>query len=171
MIRRNAVLLAFVVAFGALTVLWKQESVQAAGGHRTLKVKLNYTGAGVVDEKHKIYVMVSDTNPFLASTLIDSIGAPKPPVVEAGVVHILARQGGTAKDSAVTFEDVRVSPVYVAGFFDKAGSFTGQGNPDPAPGSPMGAYGKMPDKLEPITIEEGKTAEIVLTIDDASKTP
>jgi hypothetical protein len=170
-IRRNAVLLAFVVAFGAMTVLWKHESVRAAGGHRTLKVKLNYIGAGVVDEKHKIYVMVADTNPFLASTLIDSISAPKPPAVEPGVAHILARQSGNAKDSTVTFEDVRVSPVYVAGFFDKSGSFNMQASPDPAPGSPMGAYGKMPDKLEAISVEEGKTAEIVLTIDDASKTP
>jgi hypothetical protein len=168
-IRRSAVLFAFVVVFGALTVLWKHESVQAAGGHRTLKVKLNYTGAGVVDEKHKIFVMVSDTNPFLASTLMDSIKDAKPPVAAAGVAHIVGRQGGAAKDSTVTFEDVRVSPVYVAAFFDKGGTYDGVA--DPSSGSPMGAYGKMPDKLEAVAIEEGKTAEIVLTFDDTSKTP
>jgi len=169
--RRLAGLLVFVVAIGVLAVVWKQERVEAAGGPRTLKVKLNYTGAGVVDEKHRIYVMVSDANPFLASTLVDSIKDAKAPVATAGVAHIVGRQGGAAKDSTVTFEDVRVSPVYVAAFFDQSGSFNGQASPDPASGSPMGAYGKMPDKLEAITVEEGKTAEIVLTFDDTAKTP
>jgi len=164
-------LLVFAAVIGMMTVVWKQESVQAAGGHRTLKVKLNYTGTGVVDEKHQIYVMVSDANPFLASTLVDSISDAKPPVAAAGVAHIVGRLGGASKDSTVTFEDVRVSPVFVAGFFDKSGGFNGQASPDPAPGSPMGAYGKMPDRLEAIAIEEGKTVEIVLTIDEASKTP
>jgi len=38
-------------------------------------------------------------------------------------------------------------------------------------GSPMGVYEKLPDKLDPIKIEHGKAAQLVLTFDDSTKAP
>jgi multisubunit Na+/H+ antiporter MnhG subunit len=46
--------LALLGAFALLQFVDPHPQVQAASAGKTLKVKLNYTGAGVVDEKHKI---------------------------------------------------------------------------------------------------------------------
>ncbi len=35
-------------------------------------------------------------------------------------------------------------------------------------GSPMGVYGKPSDKLDPIKIEHGKAAQLILTFDDST---
>jgi hypothetical protein len=43
--------------------------------------------------------------------------------------------------------------------------------PDIMSGSPMGVYGKLPDKLDPIKIEHGKAAQLILTFDDSTKAP
>ena len=132
-------------------------------------MKLNYTGAGVVDEKHQIYVLLFDANPYTSSTLIDVTSQPATPAPAPGVAHILARQGGAGRDKTVTFRDVGVSPVYAAAFFDKNGTSNGQ--LESTSGVPMGVYGKLPDKLEPIKIEPGKTAQVELTFDDSRTTP
>jgi hypothetical protein len=143
--------------------------VRAAAAHRTLKVKLNYTGAGVVDEKHKIYVLLFDANPYTASKLEDFSSAPTPPVPAAGVSHILRRQGASRKNETITFSDLSVSPVYAVAFFDKNGSY--DSHSPLVPGAPMGVYGKAPDKAEPIRLGVGKTLEVVLAFDDSTKTP
>jgi hypothetical protein len=39
----------------------QEKAPEKAPAPRTLKVKLNYTGSGTVDEKHKIIVFVFDT--------------------------------------------------------------------------------------------------------------
>jgi hypothetical protein len=63
-----------------------------------------------------------------------------------------------------------MSPVYAVAFFDKNGSYNGHLDSLP-PGTPMGAYGKMPDKLEPVKIEEGKAIQITIAFDDSTATP
>jgi hypothetical protein len=35
----------------------------------------------------------------------------------------------------------------------------------------MGVYGKLSDKLDPIKIEQGKAAQLILTFDDSTKAP
>ena len=144
-------------------------STKAANAHRTLKVKLNYSGAGIVDEKHKIYVLLFDANPYTAKRLVDSTSNTTPPAPATDVCHILRRQGSSGKNETLTFNDLGVSPVYAAAFLDEAGSYDGAS--DPASGSPMGSYGKAPDKVEPIKLEEGKAVEVVLGFDDSSRTP
>ncbi len=165
--RQKAIIPAVMMAFGLVALAWTQVSAVAAGARRTLKVKLNYTGTGTVDEKHKIYVLLFDANPFTASTLVDSTSQAEPPAPAAGVSHIVARQGTAGK--VLTFREVGISPVFAAAFFDKDGTYNGQS--DMASGAPMGIYGKTPGQPEPIKIEEGKTAQIVLAFDDSSKTP
>ena len=167
--RKRAMLLVFVLALAPLALVRAQVKTQAAAAGRTLKVKLNYTGAGTVDEKHKIYVLLFDANPFTASTLVDSTSEPIPPAPTPGVSHILVRQGAAAKDTTLTFRNLPVSPVFAVAFYDKNGNYNGQ--LDQIAGSPMGVYGKLPDKLEPIKIEEGNTLEIVLAFNDSAATP
>jgi len=144
-------------------------SAEDAAAHKTLKVKLNYTGAGPVDQKHKIYVLLCDANPYTATSLVDSTSAATPPAPAAGVSHILRRQSASGKDETITFHDLSVSPVYAVAFLDKSGSYDGVA--DPASGSPAGAYGKAPGELASIKLEEGKTVEVVLGFDDSTKTP
>jgi hypothetical protein len=161
--------LAFLLAFGPLALVCRQVGVHAAPAPRTLKVKLNYTGAGTVDEKHKIYVLVCDSNPFTAPTLIDATSQSGSPAPAPGVSHILAREGAADKHGTVVFRGLTVSPVYAIAFFDKNGTYNG--HPDSTPGAPMGAFEKFPDKLEPITIEAGKTVQLTLAFDDSNSTP
>lgn len=169
MTKKSAIILAFLTTFGLLTLVWMQLSVHAAPASRILKVKLNYTGAGTVDEKHKIYVLLCDSNPFTASTLIDATSQPTPPAPAPGVSHILVRESAAGKDSTVTFRELTVSPVYAMAFFDKNGTYNG--HLDSVSGAPMGVYGKLPDKLEPIKIDEGKTVQLTLAFDDSATTP
>lgn len=122
-------------------------------GSRTLKVNVHYTGAGTVDEKHKIFVVVFDSPEF----------------VKGGVMPIAA-QTATAKDEAVTFSDVATSPVYVATSYDPAGNYDGQSGPPPS-GSSLGMYSRNPGTPEPIHIEAGKTAEVDVSFDDTVKMP
>jgi len=164
--RKRVILLASITVFiFALTYV----SAKAAAAYGTLKVKLNYRGAGIVDEKHKIYVLLFDANPYTATRLVDSTSDATPPAPAAGVAHILRRQGASVKNEAVAFKHLSVSPVYASAFFDKSGSYDGVSGP--VSGSPMGVYGNAPDKAEPITLKEGKTVEVVLGFDDSTRIP
>jgi len=165
--RKSSILLVSIAVF--VLALTQFSAQAAAAAHRTLNVKLNYSGVGTVDEKHKIYVLLFDANPFTATKLVDSTSDAAPPTPEAGVSHILRRQGASGKNETVTFSGLSVSPVYAAAIFDQSGSYDGVS--DPASGSSTGVYGKALDKAEPITIEEGKTVEVVLSFDDTTKTP
>ena len=164
--RRNAVLLASTLfcVFAA-----RQPGVCAATTHSTLKVKLNYTGAGIVDSNHRIYVLLFDTNPFTASSLIDSTSEMTPPAAAAGVSHILRRFSASRKDGTITFDYLRSPAVYAAAFVDRAGSY--DGHSDPVSGAPMGLYRRAPDKIEAIRLKTGKSVKVVLAFDDSTKTP
>ena len=161
--------LASLSAFALLHLMGTHPCVQAAPAGRTLKVKLSYSGTAGVDEKHKIYVLLFDANPYTASTLIDAISEPLPPAPAPGVSHILARESAATKNGSVIFRRVAVSPVYATAFLDKAGTYNG--HMDSVSGAPMGAYGNWPDKLDPIKIGEGKSVQITVAFDDSKKTP
>jgi hypothetical protein len=144
-----------------------QPKSKPASAGKTLKVKLNYTGSGVVDEKHKIYVLVCDADPFNAERLEDSVGKPAPKP-EPKVAHILDRQGAAAKNVTLTFAKLANSPVYAVAFYDKAGSYNGHS--DPSAGSPMGLYGTKPGQADPIKLVSRAT-QVQLSFDDSTKTP
>lgn len=130
-----------------------KEPEKKAPAPRTLKVKLNYTGAGTVDNKHQIIVFLFDTPDFMG-----------------GGVMPIGTQAATAKDGVVTFTDLTVSPVYTAACFDPTGGYDGVSGPPPS-GSSIGVYSKEPGVPGPIALEDGKTAEATLTFDDSFKLP
>ena len=164
--KQSAILLASVVL---CVLVGMPLSLRAATARRTLQVRLNYTGAGMVDENHRIYVLLFDSNPYTASSLIDSTSEATPPAAAAGVSHILRRFSASRKNEIITFEYLSSSPVYAAAFVDQTGNY--DGHSDPAPGGPMGAYGKAPDKLAPIRLKNGKRVRIVIAFGDSTKTP
>ena len=130
----------------------------AAGGQeakpapRAIKIKLNYTGAGTVDEKHKIFVFLFDSPDFMKGT---------------GEVMPVGSESADTKDATVTISGIP-SPVYAVAAYDPAGGYDGQTGPPPA-GSSLGMYTKTPGTPEPVKIEPGQTASVDLAFDDTAK--
>jgi hypothetical protein len=120
---------------------------------RTLRVKMNYTGAGTVDEKHKIFLFVFDSPSFIQ-------GGSMP--IGGGVT--------AAKDGTVTVSNLSVSPVYVVAAFDPTGKYDGMSGPPPS-GASMGMYMDASGAPGPVKIDPGKTAEITVAFDDSFKMP
>ncbi len=148
-------LLLAVALFVAPLVYGQQNNNQnKAPNTRVLKVKLNYTGSGQVDAKHKIFVVLFDSPDF-------ATGGGTPPI---GV------KSATAKDETVTFADLGTSPVYVAASYDSSGNYDGESGPPPS-GASLGMYQKTPGTPAPIEIEPGKTVQVELAFDDSSKMP
>src|ERR671927_128852 len=81
---------------------------QQEKGSRRLQVKLHYTGAGTVDEKHKIFAVLFDTPNFTSNG--------------GGAIPIMLK-AATAKDEMVAFSDVTTSPVYAAASYDPSGNY------------------------------------------------
>jgi hypothetical protein len=142
-----------MLALALMPLAAQQPKPEAKPAPRTLKIKLNYTGAGTVDAKHQIIIFLFDSPDF----------------VSGGVMPI-ASQTAQAKDATVTFADLTASPVYAVAVFDPTGGYDGQSGPPPS-GSSMGMYGKTPGTADPIKIEPGQTTEIVLAFDDTAKMP
>lgn len=120
---------------------------------RALEVKLNYTGSGEVDSKHRIFV-------FLFASPDFAQGNEMP----------VASMSASAKGETVVFSGVEQSPVYVITARDPAGNYDGQSGPPPS-GSSMGIYSKTPGTPEPVKIESGQTTQIELAFDDSAKMP
>ena len=142
--------------FGILLLAGLANAVQAGqegkaqAGTRALKVKMHYTGSGTVDEKHKIFIVLFNSADFMQGNL--------PPI---------ATNTASSKEETVTFSDLSDSPVYAAVIYDPSGNYDGQ-SPPPA-GSSTALYSKTPGVPEPITIDQGKTAEVVLAFNDSHK--
>jgi hypothetical protein len=128
-------------------------SAQDKAATRTLKVKVNYTGSGTVDDKHKIQVFLFDSPDFVQGNAMPT-----------------GMQMTASKNGSVTFSDIAGSPVYAAGIYDPTGGYDGASGPPPS-GSSAGLYTKEPPKPEPINIDAGKTVEIDLPFDDTTKMP
>jgi hypothetical protein len=150
--------LAYCLAFGLLTTAILAPAAQEKPAEkkvatRTLKVKLNYTGSGQVDDKHRIFLFVFDSPDFVQGNVMP-IGAAS----------------ASAKDETVVFSDLTQSPVYVVATYDPAGNYDGQSGPPPS-GSSMGMYMKTPGTPEPVKIEPGETVQIEMIFDDSFKMP
>lgn len=164
--RRDSLILP-VMLFCAFAAM--QLSVRAATPRRTLKVKLIYTGVRTVDENHKIYVLLFDSDPFNASSLVDSTSEATPPAAAAGVSHILRRFSASRNNETITFDYLSSSPVYAAAFVDKNGNY--DGHSEPTSGAPLGLYEKAPGQAEPIRLKNGKSVRIVIAFDDSRQIP
>ena len=172
---RSALVFVALMAIVVTARASAQNQSKAASAERTLEVKLNYIGAGTVDQTHQIYVMVTDSDPFTSEVLANVSDKPagKNETSAAGqtrkICYILARQGAAAKDQVLTFSGITVSSIYVVAFYDKSG--TNDGQSEPASGSPTGLYGTKPGQPDPVKIEQGRTVRIVVTFDDSSTVP
>ena len=120
---------------------------------RTLKAKINYTGAGTVDANHKIFMFVFDSPSFMQGTAIP-----------------IASGSTAAKDGTAAVSKLSVSPVYISVCFDAKGGYDGVSGPPPS-GSPLGVYWKTPPTPEPVQIDPGKTVEVEVAFDDSFKMP
>ena len=132
---------------GALTTSAQQ-------GH-TLQVQLHYTGSGIVDATHKIFVALWDSAEFAGPT------NSSPPA---------AVRSATSKNGVVTFSDIQKSPAYVSAAYDPNGQWDGQSGPPPK-GASVGMYSKAPPKPDPIALTPGKPAKVTISFDDSSKMP
>jgi len=144
---------ACLLGLTSMTVMAQQSKPEEKAASRTLKAKMNYTGAGTVDEKHKIFVFVFDTPDFM----------------QGGAMPV-GFGSASAKDGTATVEQLPTSPVYVAVAYDPTGQYDGQSGPPPS-GSSMGLYTKTPPAPEPVKIDAGGTAEITVPFDDSRKMP
>jgi hypothetical protein len=118
---------------------------------RTLEVKLNYTGAGKVDQNHKIFIFLFDTPDFMQGNAMP-----------------IGSQSATAKDQTVTFSGLSAATVYAVAAFDPKGEYDGMSGPPPT-GSSLGMYSKDPGTPGPVNLEAGKTTHVDLAFDDTSK--
>jgi len=145
----------FYVA-AALLILasgFQSARAQDKAATRTLKVTVKYTGAGPVDDKHKIQVFLFDSPDFMQGNAMPT------------GMQMTATKGGT-----VTFSDISGSPVYAAAIYDPKGEYDGASGPPPS-GSSAGLYTKEPPKPGPIAIDACKTVEVDLPFDDTIKMP
>jgi len=120
---------------------------------RTLTAKVSYTGAGTVDEKHKIFLFLFDNPDF-----------------RNGGVAPIAVKTMSSKSESLTFTEVSASPVYLAAIYDPKGEY--QGMDMPPSGASVAIYGMTPDgEIGAIKIEPGQTVKIEMTFDDSTKMP
>jgi hypothetical protein len=118
----------------------------------TLEVRVTYTGAGVVDPAHKLYVMLWDTPDFAKD---DSKLKP------------LDAKAVTTKSAAVRFTKIKKGPVYISMVYDPQGGYTGK-VPAPANAS-IGLYSSEQGIPTPIELKPSQTASITARLDDSTK--
>lgn len=148
--RRYALVALGTLLVSSLAAGWQQQSAPAG---RTLKMKMNYTGAGTVDDTHKIYLFVFDTPDFMSGTVMPVAFANTP-----------------SKNGVVEVSELNSSPVYIVAAYDSTGGYDGVSGPPPS-GSSITFYSKSPGAPEPVKIEPGQTTEVEVAFDDSMKMP
>ena len=123
---------------------------QAGADKRTIQVDIDYTGSGIVNASHKIYVALWDSS--------DMSGGPPVAVLSLN-----------SKKGTVTFSDVQRVPAFVSAAHDPTGNWDAQ-SPPPS-GSSLGMYSKNPPNPQAIDVAPGKTVKVTITFDDSVKVP
>jgi len=147
--RRSFIASGFLVSF-----LSAATKATAAKGS-TLQVHVTYSGAGTVDDAHKLYVSLWDTPDFAKEG-----ASPTTPIALKFI---------TAKSAVAEFTDLDKSPVYVGMVFDSTGKWDAQS--DPPSGTSLGLYSTEPGVPAPIKLDPGKTTKIFAALDDSYKKP
>ena len=122
-----------------------------AGQGGTLEVTVDYAGPGEVDAGHALYLAIY-------------------PSADMQPDDIIGAQIVTSNSATVTFENVGAATVYLSGFYDEQGGWTGT-TPVPS-GSPAGAYiadGSFAPS--PIEVGAGETAQVEFTFNDLFRIP
>ena len=119
----------------------------AAAG--SVKVTVNYSGKGDVNDSHRLWVWLFDS---------PNIGASSSPIAEMS----LDKNGGTA-----TFDAIGESEVWIAVAYDVNGNFGG--NAPPPSGSPVSTYGMA--KGAPASVSPGEKGAVTFAFADTVKMP
>ena len=123
----------------------------AGQGGGTLEVTVDYAGAGEVDEGHAIFLAIYSS----ADMQLD---------------NLIGGQVATSNGATPTFENVGAATVYLSGFYDEQGGWTGT-TAVPS-GSPAGAYiadGSFAPS--PIEVGAGETVQVEFTFNDLFRIP
>jgi hypothetical protein len=123
---------------------------QASADKRTIQVDIDYTGSGIVNASHMIFVALWDSS--------DMSGGPPVAVLSLN-----------SKKGTVTFSDVQRVPAFVSAAYDPTGNWDAQ-SPPPS-GTSLGMYSKNPPNPQPIDVAPGKTVKVTITFDDSVKVP
>ena len=121
----NSSVFALLAVVAAIDASAQTPPVPAAPGNN-ITVTVNYTGKGVVDDKHAITVFLFPSPELNAQS--QPIGPPQ--VIQKN-------------NSAVTFTNVTTSPVYIVAIYSEAGGYVGRGGPPPV-GTPFAHYRSTP---------------------------
>jgi len=127
---------------------------QTAATHKgsALQVHVKYTGSGMVDQAHKIYVALWESPDFV-----------KP----SGNLAPFAVAPLTSKSGTVNYQNVAHNPVYVSIAYDPAGKW--DAHEEPPTGTSLGMYATTPGVPARVQLEPGKTTKISATLDDSFK--
>ena len=122
---------------------------EAVATETTLKVTVQYAGAGKVDQTHRIWVWLFDQAP-------------------EGAAHVppIAQQSLTVNGGVASFTAIAPTRVWVAVTYDQQGGYAVGGAPPS--GSPAGAY-EVNDEMAPVT--PGPSASIQITFNDEFRIP
>jgi hypothetical protein len=143
-----------ILATGLASVLivgWGRVVVPVHARASEVVVNVTYTGKGIVDDTHEIWVFLFDT-----------------PNIMAGGVGPLAVQVIRKSGGAASFTGVATDPVYVAVAYDEKGDFNGSSGPPPT-GTPIAFHSKDGKTNAPVS--PGPAAKIKLTFSDARRMP
>ena len=138
--------LAICAAIGAVTAAASAAVIPVVRAGDVV-VTATYKGKGPVDEKHAIVVFLFD-HPMPTA---DSRPLGR---------EIIAKNGGSAKFTAVA-----ATPVYVTVVYDEKSNYSGVGGPPPA-GTPIGRPMKGG---KPVPVTPGPDAKISVTFDDSQR--
>ena len=114
----------------------------------SLKVTVEYKGAGTVSKEHKIWVWLFDT------PTIDESSMP------------IATDSVSENNGSASFNSLPET-VYIAVCFDEKGGYDGTSGP-PQSGSPVMTYGEA-GAAKPV--KTGSEAKVTVTFDDAVRMP
>jgi hypothetical protein len=115
----------------------------------TLKVTVDYKGAGTVDKTHQLFVWVFDT-----------------PDINENSVPIATDQA-TANDATISFSGLPKT-VYLAAAFNEKGTYDGSQGPPPS-GTPVTIYGGEGSATAIAT--GGEEAKVTVSFDDSMRMP
>ena len=144
------VLAGFAAAVIFTTAATGAEQTKPAADATSVNVTVKYTGAGTVDDNHRIWVWLFD-NP--------TIGPDSIPIGEQSI----SKNGGMATFSTTTTQ------VYIAIAYDEKGGFAGQA--PPPSGSPVALYGMSGPNGQPQAVTPGAKGTVTVTFDDSQRMP
>jgi len=124
---------------------------QVSNVQYTLDVYVAYTGAGTVDDKHKIYVVLWDPADFVKGLTITP----------------LAIKSTSSNARTVRFDHLNKTPICISAVYDSSGSWDTRS--DPPGGSSMGLYSKVPGRPALVQLDSDTAARIDLSFGDSVK--